>query len=93
MFIEHLNLDFVEESQKSLFDLYLDAAEAKVEADIQQPLTAHVVDGKLAYPLHCAILIMGANLYENRSAVSHVGNPKTVPYTYRSLIQPYIKYK
>jgi uncharacterized phage protein (predicted DNA packaging) len=71
----------------------INAAQERVEKDIQQPLTACLEsDGTtLAYPLQRAIIIMVATLYSNREAVAY-SQPYNVQYSYGWLITPYIKY-
>lgn len=69
----------------------IDVAEAAVENDIQQPLSGLAVEDKLPAPLMHAILLVAANLYNNREPVAFA-NPQSVPYTLQYLIKPYIKY-
>jgi uncharacterized phage protein (predicted DNA packaging) len=70
----------------------LDAAESHVQKEIQCPLTDYVDEaGVLTSDLKHAIIIYAATLYDNREAVSF-GTPQPVPYSYRNLIVPYIKF-
>lgn len=82
------NVDFNDD------DLYIagliDVAEISVANYINSPLSEHVVLGVLASPIKQAILLVAANLYENREPVSY-GQAAVVPFTFNYLLMPYVR--
>jgi uncharacterized phage protein (predicted DNA packaging) len=87
---EHAYID--SDAEDDYLQKLLDASEAHVEKEIQCPLSTYAgTDGNLPKDLTHAIVIYAATLYANRESVAF-GTPQPVPYTYRDLIVPYIKY-
>ena len=90
---KHLEIDYLETGDKDLLELLLDAAESRLEKEINQELSVFVDEdtNKLDSALVAAILIFAGTLYANREAVAYT-NAQPVPYTLKFLIQPFIKY-
>jgi uncharacterized phage protein (predicted DNA packaging) len=90
---KHLVIDFPEKGEEEYLSLLLDAAESRIQEEINQPLETFVEDGKLNSTLVCAILILAGNLYANREPVSYGSvSVKVIPFTLSYLIQPYRLY-
>ena len=88
---KHLEIDYLEDGDSDFLGLLLDAAESRVEMEINQPLSEFVQDDKLNPSLVVAILIFAGTLYANREAVAY-NNATPVPFTLNYLLQPFKKY-
>ena len=89
----HLRVDDTEED--NYLEHLIEVAETSVEKLIQRPLDDKACladDGTLAAPLRHGILLVAANLYENREPVAYA-NARLVPYTLHFLFQPYKLYE
>lgn len=88
---KHLEIDYLEEGDKDFLGLLLDAAESRIEKEINQKLSIFMEEEKLDPALVAAILIFAGTLYANREAVAYA-NAQPVPYTLNFLLQPFRKY-
>ena len=87
---EHAYID--SDAEDDYLQRLLDASEAHVAKEIQCPLSDYAdTTGSLPKDLTHAIVIYAATLYANRESVAF-GTPQAVPYSYRDLIVPYIKF-
>ena len=88
----HLRVDDTEED--TYLEHLIEVAEQSVENLVCRPLSDEACSpgGELAAPLRHGILLVAANLYENREPVAY-GNARLVPYTLHFLFQPYKLYQ
>lgn len=69
----------------------LEVSQKSVECHIQRTLDAFIMEGRLDPMLRHAILILAAHFYANREPVAYA-QPRTIPYTFEYLLQPFKKY-
>lgn len=82
------NVEF-DEDDKYLEDL-ISVAESSISNYINAPLEEYAIGGLLEAPLRHAVLLIAANLYENREPISY-GKTVAVPFTLNFLLLPYVK--
>lgn len=85
---KQINVDFSDDDE--YIGQLIEAAEQSVSNYINSPLLEHTENGVLAAPLRQAILLIAANLYENREPVSYA-KAVTVPFAFNYLVLPYVK--
>lgn len=89
---KHLEIDYLDKKDEDQLLMFLNAAESRIEKEINQPLSEFVAeDGKLDSALVAAVLIFAGTLYANREAVAYT-NVQAVPYTLHFLLQPFKLY-
>ena len=85
---QHLNIDLEYQDDDELLLAYIQASEEAVEKYINCKLSNLMTDeGYIPFTLQSAILLMVANLYNNREPVSIGGTPVKIPYTLEFLMQ------